>query len=579
MVILACRCAAVAALASIAAASPVFAGADQSPVGGPRKRVAVTDVEVKIGGLIAGTPVPVNVRTPSPRDKYAAAARPAVGSYSPGSPQDPYQQPNPQPYQPYQGSPPTSYPAGGAAPDPYQQPGAYPAANPYQQASSSAYSNTYQQPATSPSANPYQQPSPSANPYQQPSANPAPDPYQQPGTTPGSNPYSQTTPGSSTSPYQQPATVPSPGGYPPAAAANPAANPYQAPATPQADPYQQPGASAASIPPASSGPSALGLAGGLLGAGKGAGNPARGSTASAVLGFAGSPGGASSGPPAKTTTMTTQSPDALPTPEAFGTGLTEMLVTALVKTERFLVLERKDLQAMRSEQALGADSIASANFAAKAGKLLGAQALVRAVVTEYGTRASASGVNSSYLRGVDLKQTSNTARVVIDIRLFDAETGQILAADRAEGSSSSSGVGLEVVRKEGNLGHSWLGETPLGRAARDAIDKSVQFVVARLDAVPWRGRVADVDAGPDGNVSALYVNAGSRIGLRTGDVLEIYELGRTVVDPDTGAVIGQTGGITGRCRLKDVNPDMSVAVPVTGSNFQKGAQVRFLSRG
>jgi hypothetical protein len=256
-----------------------------------------------------------------------------------------------------------------------------------------------------------------------------------------------------------------------------------------------------------------------------------------------------------------------------------MLVTALVKSERFMVLERKDLMAIRSEQALGLDPIANANLAAKAGKLLGAQALVRAVVTEYGTKSSASGVNTSYLKGVDLKTTSNSAQVVIDIRIFDAETGQVLAADRAEGSSTSRGVGVQVSRDEGNLGHSWMGQTPIGRAARDAVDKAVEIVVQKLESLPWKGRIAELDAGPDGNPTSLYVNAGSRLGMAKGDVLEAYELGRDIIDPDTGTVIGQTGRIIGKCRVQEVNPDMSVAVPVSGTGFQKGAPLRFLSRG
>jgi hypothetical protein len=186
------------------------------------------------------------------------------------------------------------------------------------------------------------------------------------------------------------------------------------------------------------------------------------------------------------------------------------------------------------------------------------------------------GGNTARLPGVDLKRTSNAARVVIDLRIFDAETGQIIASESAEGSSSSSGLGVQVVRDEMTVGRSSFSQTPLGRAARDAIDKAVDIIVEKLDKVPWRGRIAEVDAEPDGTVTALYVNAGSRVGLRRGDVLEAYDLGREIVDPDSGTVIGRTGGIVGTCRIDDVNPEMSVAVPVSGAKFQRGALVRFL---
>jgi curli biogenesis system outer membrane secretion channel CsgG len=255
-----------------------------------------------------------------------------------------------------------------------------------------------------------------------------------------------------------------------------------------------------------------------------------------------------------------------------------MLTTALVKTERFIVLERKDLAAIRGEHALGADPVANAEMAARAGKLFGAQALVRAVVTEYGTSASASGVNTRFVPGMDLKRTNSSARVVVDVRLYDAETGQIFASENAEGTSSSSGYGLQVSRQDMNAGGSSLGQTPLGRAAREAIEKAVEFVVEKLAAVPWRGRIAEVDSGADGTVTNLYLNAGSRAGLRKGDVLEAFDLGRVIVDPETGTVIGRTGGIVGKCRVEEVEADMSTAVPVSGSRFQKGASVRFLTR-
>lgn len=464
---------------AVAAAVPSRAAGD-GPRGGPRKRVVVADVEVKIGDVVSGTPVSVVV---------ARGGRRGAGA-APGQP----------------GMPPQS-------PPPLQQGAAQ-----------------FPQPSSDPFGNPPQAAVPA------PAAAPA-----VPGAGVPSDPWASSVP--ATPPPVTPPPMASPPMTPPPVSPPPASAP-----------------------------------GGLLGSvGSGLSNPA--GAVAGVFGLGGSPKRAPV--PARTagapTTLAAQPPDAVPSPAAFGAGMTEMLTTALVKVDRFVVLERKDLSAIRSEQALGTDSIANAEFAAKAGKLLGAQAMVRAVVTEYGTRSSASGLNSRYVRGMDLTHTSQSARVVVDIRIFDAETGQIMASERAEGSSTSNGLGVQVARREGNLGTSTFGETPLGRAARDAIEKSVAFIVEKLDSVPWKGRIAEIDAGPDGAPTALYVNAGSRMGLKRGDVLEVYSLGRPIVDPDSGAVIGQTGGIIGRCRLQEVSPDMSVAVPVAGTGFQKGAHVRFLA--
>lgn len=81
----------------------------------------------------------------------------------------------------------------------------------------------------------------------------------------------------------------------------------------------------------------------------------------------------------------------IPPPTDFGTGLTEMLTTALIDSKRFVVLERSALQDIQSEQQLGASGGVNPNSAPKTGQLLGAQALIRGAVTEYSFEESSVG--------------------------------------------------------------------------------------------------------------------------------------------------------------------------------------------
>jgi curli biogenesis system outer membrane secretion channel CsgG len=482
---------AVAVLASIP--GPAAAG----PVGGPRKRIAVAEVEIKHGGVVAGTAVASSVQ--GPPGTVPSSAPPAPAGYAANS------------------SIPSAYPTNPPSP-------AYP---------------------TDPSL---------------------PSSYPTSSSVPSSYPTAPSPSGYLASP---PTSYPT-GSEPSPSSAGGSYGPAQGSSLPGSAPGGAQGGS-----PAGSLPSSVG---GLI---PGGGGSVASSVGAGMNAFGiGSPRPASAPPPPPptTTTLAPANVDVAPSAAAFGTGLTEMLTTALVKTERFIVLERKDLAVIRGEHALGADPVANAEMAARAGKLFGAQALVRAVVTEYGTSASASGVNTRFVPGMDLKRTNSSARVVVDVRIYDAETGQIFASEKAEGTASSSGYGLQVSRQDMNAGGSSLGQTPLGRAAREAIEKAVEFVVDKLAAVPWRGRIAEVDSGPDGTVTSLYLNAGSRVGLKKGDVLEAYDLGRAIVDPETGTVIGRTGGIVGKCRVEEVEPDMSTAVPVSGTRFQKGASVRFLTQ-
>jgi hypothetical protein len=73
----------------------------------------------------------------------------------------------------------------------------------------------------------------------------------------------------------------------------------------------------------------------------------------------------------------------IPMPSDFGTGLTEMLTTSLVNSNRFILLERKALQDIQSEVMLGSGGAVNSETAAKPGALLGAQALIRGALTEY----------------------------------------------------------------------------------------------------------------------------------------------------------------------------------------------------
>src|SRR5512138_2753731 len=64
-------------------------------------------------------------------------------------------------------------------------------------------------------------------------------------------------------------------------------------------------------------------------------------------------------------------------------SITEMLVTELMKTGRFVVLERGSLAEVVGEQDLGAGGRVRAETAARVGELLGAQLLVKGAVTEF----------------------------------------------------------------------------------------------------------------------------------------------------------------------------------------------------
>ena len=277
----------------------------------------------------------------------------------------------------------------------------------------------------------------------------------------------------------------------------------------------------------------------------------------------------SSGGATSTTTLT------IPPPTDFGTGLSEMLTTALIDTNRFVLLERKALADIQAEQALAASGAVDPATATGNGKILGAQALIRGAVTEYSYNSSSKGGTASFLKGISIAVTTSEAMVGLDIRIYDAATGQILDSVRAEGKAKSSATAMGIDRDDWKVGGSSFKQSPLGAATRQAISRAVVGICKRMDVMPWEGRIADIDTNAP---LTLYLNAGAQSGMKQGMQLEIVRPGRPIKDPETATIIGRTKDThVGICEIKQCMEKLSLAEPIEGKGFKIGDCVHLLN--
>ncbi len=164
----------------------------------------------------------------------------------------------------------------------------------------------------------------------------------------------------------------------------------------------------------------------------------------------------------------------------YGRGMADMLTTSLFQTNRYVVLERQKLRAVMAEQNLGATGRIRGETAAQIGELEGAELLVSAAITGFdpgvsGVGASVGGLFGSAIGG--LVGGMKTARVAMDLRVIDVNTGRIVAATSTEASASSFSGGLGGIG--GSMGGALGGfaKTPMESAIRAAIQKAVDFVV------------------------------------------------------------------------------------------------------
>jgi curli biogenesis system outer membrane secretion channel CsgG len=243
-----------------------------------------------------------------------------------------------------------------------------------------------------------------------------------------------------------------------------------------------------------------------------------------------------------------------------GDTATDILMTELVKSDKFIVVERQKLESLLDEQKLQRESFMDPATAARAGRILGVNAIVTGAITQFGIKTEGTDV-------MGYKKKVQTAECVVDIRVVDVETGRVLYADSGKGVFQSEAT--EFMGMGQKAGYN---EVIGGESLRAAISTFLNNVIAQIDYLEWTGKIAKVEGG------LAYVNAGQKTGLPLGAMLVVREKGEVIVDPDTKVAIGEAPGAR-RGTLKVLEyfgEDGSVCQVQEGSGFQVGDQVRIL---
>ena len=169
-----------------------------------------------------------------------------------------------------------------------------------------------------------------------------------------------------------------------------------------------------------------------------------------------------------------------------GSGIADMLTTALFQTGKFIVLERGEgLKAIQSELNLSSSGYVQKGKRIKKGLMESADILVLGAVTAFEPNASGikGGVGGGplkvpFLGGVLGKKKE--AYIACDIRLVDVRTGRIINATRVEGKATSWGVGGAGGTLIGSIalggGLSVYKNTPMEKAVRVMLENAVNEI-------------------------------------------------------------------------------------------------------
>jgi len=180
---------------------------------------------------------------------------------------------------------------------------------------------------------------------------------------------------------------------------------------------------------------------------------------------------------------------------ALGNGMSDMLATELLNTNRYIVLERQKLAGVLAEQDLARMGRIQPGTGAATGQVEGAELLVTGAITAFEPDYQGGGIGigggsiSRHGRhgdfggiGLGVKQSY----VALDLRVIDTRTSRIVAATTVTGKTSDFGIGVGG----GGWGrHSMMGgslgvfkNTPMEKAVRQCLAAAIAFVVSRTPA-------------------------------------------------------------------------------------------------
>jgi curli biogenesis system outer membrane secretion channel CsgG len=256
------------------------------------------------------------------------------------------------------------------------------------------------------------------------------------------------------------------------------------------------------------------------------------------------------------------------------TAAADTLVTELVKSGKFSVIEREKLNLVLQEHQLSASGAVSSKTAVELGKLLGVQLIVTGSVSEFGVSEMGghvpqigkwkwgSGVGGKMFRG---KSTVNA-------RLIDTTTAEILNAYEASGDQkfgSAEFAGADLGKQwDSGIASKVLAESMRKLADGIAADSANIVPSTGVPGVPFEGKVAAVKAG------AVYINQGADSGLKIGDKLAVFRAGEEIRDPETNEVLDVEIEEIGALEVTEVRDKVTLAKIVKGAGFKAGDIVR-----
>jgi curli biogenesis system outer membrane secretion channel CsgG len=213
--------------------------------------------------------------------------------------------------------------------------------------------------------------------------------------------------------------------------------------------------------------------------------------------------------------------------DVIGKQAMDILSAKLAATEKFILLERADIDKINKELKTG--DLSNLNISA--------DYLIVGSVSEFG-RKEVSDV------GIFSRVKKQQTYAKVNIRLVDIYTGQIIYSAEGDGEAfSEAGTVMGIGARAGY--DSSLND----KAISAAISKIVNNIIENLLDKPWRSYILAYENG------SYVISGGKSQGIRKDDVFGVYKKGQKVKNPQTNMFIELPGQLVGKIKVHTLSGD------------------------
>jgi len=238
-----------------------------------------------------------------------------------------------------------------------------------------------------------------------------------------------------------------------------------------------------------------------------------------------------------------------------GYAAADELVTQLFKTGKFSVVERSQINAILAEQDFGQSGRVQPSQAAEIGRILGVQVMITGSITKFSIDTKSGGIGG-------FGASYSEAESMLDVRLIDVNTAEILFADEGMGKTRLGGVRVGSVNFQQDFDAGIAQE-----ALRPAVEQIVEKIAGEaesLASIQPPMPPASIVGSRDTN---FYIDKGENFGVTVGQRYEVMRVVDEIKDA-SGNVLDRITEKVGVLEVTQVLAQSSICRLVEGEAVQ-----------